>query len=115
MNKKIYFTLVLVMSIALIGIILVQAFWIKTTLDNKEDQFSLNINQVLKTVSEQIQNRELRDYLAVYQKLMDSISDPQESQLSSVFQYIDINKNSNKTYIYSQGILEDDYNITGKI
>ena len=57
------------MSIALVGIILVQAFWIKTTLDNKEEQFSLNINQSLKSVSEQIQSRELRDYLAVYQKL----------------------------------------------
>ena len=51
------------MSIALLGIILVQSFWIKTTLDNKEEQFSLNINQALKSVSEQIQSRELRDYL----------------------------------------------------
>ena len=72
MNKKIYFTLILIMSIALLGIILVQSFWIKTTLDNKEEQFSLNINQALKSVSEQIQSRELRDYLAVYQKLIDS-------------------------------------------
>ena len=47
MNKKIYFTLIFIMSIALIGIIFVQAFWIKTTLDNKEEQFSLNINQAL--------------------------------------------------------------------
>ena len=36
------------MSIALLGIILVQSFWIKTTLDNKEEQFSLNINQAQK-------------------------------------------------------------------
>ena len=115
MNKKIYFTLVLVMSIALIGIILVQAFWIKTTLDNKEDQFSLNINQVLKTVSEQIQNRELRDYLAVYQKLVDSIGSPKESQLTAVFQYVERNENTNQTYIYSHGILEEDYNISAKL
>ena len=65
MNKKIYFTLVFIMSVALVGIILVQSFWIKTTLDNKEEQFSLNINQALKSVSEQIQGRELRDYLAI--------------------------------------------------
>lgn len=115
MNKKIYFTLVLVMSSALIGIILVQAFWIKTTLDNKEEQFSLNINQVLKTVSEQIQNRELRDYLAVYQKLVDSIGSPKESQLTAVFKYVDRNENTNQTYIYSHGILEEDYNISGKL
>ena len=27
----------------------------------------------------------MRDYLAVYQKLIDSIGEPQESQLTSVF------------------------------
>jgi len=114
MNKKIYFTLILIMSIALLGIILVQSFWIKTTLDNKEEQFSLNINQALKSVSEQIQSRELRDYLAVYQKLIDSIGSPKESQLTAVFKYVDRNENTNQTYIYSHGILEEDYNISAK-
>ncbi|MDG2368895.1 MAG: HAMP domain-containing sensor histidine kinase [Flavobacteriaceae bacterium] len=103
------------MSIALLGIILVQSFWIKTTLDNKEEQFSLNINQALKSVSEQIQSRELRDYLAVYQKLIDSIGSPKESQLTAVFKYVDRNENTNQTYIYSHGILEEDYNISAKL
>lgn len=115
MNKKIYFTLIFIMSIALIGIILVQGFWIKTTLDNKEEQFSLNINQALKSVSEQIQSRELRDYLAVYQKLVDSIGSPKESQLTAVFKYVERNENTNQTYIYSHGILEEDYNISAKL
>ena len=115
MNKKIFFPLIIIMSIALVGIIFVQAFWIKTTLDNKEEQFSLNINQALKSVSEQIQSRELRDYLAVYQKLIDSIGSPKESQLTAVFKYVDKNKNTNQTYIYSHGILEEDYNISAKL
>tara|TARA_B110000908_G_C10255369_1_gene455037 strand:+ start:408 stop:1982 length:1575 start_codon:yes stop_codon:yes gene_type:complete len=115
MNKKIFFPLIVIMSIALLGIILVQAFWIKTTLDNKEEQFSLNINQALKSVSEQIQSRELRDYLAVYQKLVDSIGSPKESQLTAVFKYVDRNENTNQTYIYSHGILEEDYNISAKL
>ena len=103
------------MSISLLGIILVQAFWIKTTLDNKEEQFSLNINQALKSVSEKIQSRELRDYLAVYQKLVDSIGSPKESQLTAVFKYVDRNENTNQTYIYSHGILEEDYNISARL
>jgi two-component system, OmpR family, phosphate regulon sensor histidine kinase PhoR len=115
MNKKIFFPLIIIMSIALVGIIFVQAFWIKTTLDNKEEQFSLNINQALKSVSEQIQSRELRDYLAVYQKLVDSIGSPKESQLTAVFRYVDRNENTNQTYIYSHGILENDYNISAKL
>jgi len=103
------------MTFALLGIIFVQGFWIKTTLDNKERQFSLNINQALKSVSEQIQSREMRDYLAVYQKLIDSIGSPKESQLSAVFKFVDRNENTNQTYIYSHGILEEDYNVSSKL
>tara|TARA_B100000945_G_scaffold320292_1_gene329877 strand:- start:394 stop:1968 length:1575 start_codon:yes stop_codon:yes gene_type:complete len=114
--KKISFSLLIfLMTAALIGIILVQSFWIKTTIDTKERQFSLNVNQALKTVTDDIKSREMSDYLAVYQKLIDSIGTPKESHLTSVFQYVDRNQNTNKTYIYSQGILEDDYNITSNL
>tara|TARA_B100000161_G_scaffold261428_1_gene229725 strand:+ start:14586 stop:16160 length:1575 start_codon:yes stop_codon:yes gene_type:complete len=115
MNKIKYSILVLLMSISLIGIIFVQSFWIKTTLDNRERQFSLNVNQALKAVTESIKDREMRDYLAVYQKLIDSIGEPQESQLTSVFQYINRNQNTNQTFVYSHGILEEDYNITSSL
>ena len=57
----------------------------------------------------------MRDYLAVYQKLIDSIGEPQESQLTSVFQYINRNQNTNQTFVYSHGILEEDYNITSSL
>ena len=50
-----------------------------------------------------------------YQKLIDSIGNPKEAQLTSVFQYVDRNQNTNKTYVYSQGILEEDYNITSSL
>ncbi len=114
--KKISFSLLIfLMTASLIGIILVQSFWIKTTIDTKERQFSLNVNQALKTVVEDIKKREMSDYLAVYQKLIDSIGNPKEAQLTSVFQYIDRNQNTNKTYVYSQGILEEDYNITSSL
>ena len=104
--------IVFLMSIALIGIISVQWFWIQTSIDNKERQFSLNVNAALQSVSEQISERELREYLAVYQKLLDSIATPKESEITAVFQYVDRNVNTNKTYVYNHGILEQDYNIT---
>ena len=114
--KKISFSLlILLMSISLIGIILVQIYCIKTKIFNKERQFSLNVNQALKTVVDDIKTREMSDYLAVYQKLIDSIGNPKEAQLTSVFQYVDRNQNTNKTYVYSQGILEEDYNITSSL
>ena len=75
--KKISFSLLIfLMTTALTGIILVQSFWIKTTIDTKERQFSLNVNQALKSVADDIKSREMSDYLAVYQKLIDSIGSP---------------------------------------
>ncbi|MDG1761264.1 MAG: HAMP domain-containing sensor histidine kinase [Flavobacteriaceae bacterium] len=112
MNKKVFFVIVSLMSIALIGIISVQWFWIQTAIDNKERQFSLNVNAALQSVSEQVSERELREYLAVYQKLLDSVATPKESEITAVFQYVDRNVNTNKTYVYNHGILEEDYNIT---
>lgn len=100
------------MSLALIGIISVQWFWIQTSIDNKERQFSLNVNAALQAVSEQVSERELRDYLAAYQKLLDSVATPKQSEITAVFQYVDRNVNTNKTYVYNHGILEEDYNIT---
>ena len=61
MKKNKYFFLILFMSLALIGIILVQSFWIKTTIDNRERQFSLNVNQALIAVTESIRDREMRN------------------------------------------------------
>ena len=57
----------------------------------------------------------MRDYLAVYQKLIDSIGSPKESQLTAVFKYVDRNENTNQTYIYSHGILEEDYNVSPEL
>mgnify|MGYP005736345761 FL=1 len=60
--KKISFSLLIfLMTASLIGIILVQSFWIKTTIDTKERQFSLNVNPALKTVVEDIKKREMSD------------------------------------------------------
>ena len=50
--KKISFSLLIfLMTASLIGIILVQSFWIKTTIDTKERQFSLNVNPSAKNGS----------------------------------------------------------------
>ena len=62
--KKISFSLLIfLMTTALTGIILVQSFWIKTTIDTKERQFSLNVNQALKSVADDIKSREYKSKL----------------------------------------------------
>lgn len=111
MKKNLFAVLVVFMGLSLLGIIIVQIFWIQTNLNNRDREFSLSVNNALTSVSEQIKERELRDYITVTQKLMDSIGSPKESQLTEVFQYIDRTSEDNNTLLVSRGIIEDTYGI----
>ena len=62
MSKKLFILLVILMSMSLIGIIFVQGYWIKTSVENKEEQFSYTVTQVLRSVTDAIEQREIRQY-----------------------------------------------------
>jgi two-component system phosphate regulon sensor histidine kinase PhoR len=110
MNKRLFVLLVVLMSLSLIGIILVQVFWIKQSVQDKEEQFSTTVSEVLHTVSEKIEERERKDYFERYINVKDSVGEPKSSHLKDIF-FIDRDLNSNEIRFYSHGILEEDYNI----
>ena len=62
MNKKILFRLVDLMRLSLIGLIFVQGYWIKNTVESKEEQFSFNAKQILRSVASEVENNELENY-----------------------------------------------------
>ena len=97
------------MSLSLIGIIFVQAYWIKTAVDNREEQFSMNVNQILKKVSDELQQIEMREFVSVLMK-NDTI-DPTISKISELF-IVQTDSRTNEKFIYSHGILEEDYGIS---
>ena len=45
MNKRVFLALVVLMSLSLIGIILVQAYYINNSLRNTEEQFNFNVKK----------------------------------------------------------------------
>ncbi|MGB5171093.1 MAG: HAMP domain-containing sensor histidine kinase [Eudoraea sp.] len=110
MNKKLFVILVVLMSFALIGIISVQLYWIKSSVEDKEEQFSNAIAQVLSKVTDKIEDREMHDYSERFLNIKDSVGEFKSSQLSNIF-FIDRDLNSNEILFYSHGILEEDYNI----
>ena len=59
MNKSRFRLLVFLMSLSLIGIILVQLYWISTSLDKNEEEFKYHVQQVLGNVSNTIKEKEL--------------------------------------------------------
>ena len=96
---------------SLVAIILVQVYWTYSAWKDKEEEFSLSVIQSLKTVSSQIQDRELADYIAAFERLIDSVGTPDESNYTDIFLFMDENISSNLTSFYAYGILEEDYNI----
>ena len=75
------------MSISLIGIITVQVFWIKNTIQITEQQFTSNVRFALAKVSEDIRQREFDEF---YEKSKNII----------VFIYASDFSISNKTILY---------------
>ncbi|WP_372944346.1 sensor histidine kinase [Muriicola sp.] len=110
MNKRLFVFLVILMSLSLVGIISVQLYWIKRSVDDKEEQFSNAIAEVLNRVTDKIEEREMREYSNRFLSLKDSLGEIRSSQLSNIF-FIDRDINSNEILFYSHGILEEEYNI----
>ncbi|WP_121665567.1 sensor histidine kinase [Mesonia aquimarina] len=109
MNKKLFLLLILLMSLSLIGIIFVQGYWIKNTVESNEEQFSFNAKQILINVADQIEKQEIDKYYVQYATLADS-SKPTSARLSELFQ-IKQDQLTNETFFYSNSILQEDYKL----
>ena len=110
-NKKLFYLLIVLMSLSLIGIIFVQGYWISSSVDAKREQFSFNAKQALSAVVDRIENRELEDYYYPVQKMVDSIGLPDELSFEEYF-YINEDLVNNEITLYSSGILQEDFKIT---
>ncbi len=111
MNKKLFLLLVVLMSLSLIGIIFVQGYWIKSTVEDKEEQFSYNAKQVLVNVSENIQNKELENF---WFKFIDADNPSILLNKQVLDEYLLLKKEGEggNSVRLSEGIPEDDYKIT---
>lgn len=98
------------MSIALIGIISVQVFWIRNTIQITEEQFTSNVRFALAKVSEDIQEREFEDF---YDDISDRINEGNKLNYSDIskFIYEKIDTTNNEKFTYSQSIIEQNYKV----
>ncbi len=110
MRKRIFVLIVILMSIALIGIITVQVFWIKNTVQITEEQFTSNVKFALAKVSEDIKQREFNDF---YFKIAELYKDGEKLKESDVrkFIYEKIDTTNNEKFTYSQSIIESNYKV----
>ncbi len=111
MNKRLFYLLIGLMSLALVGIVFVQGYWIRNAFTTKEDQFTLGVRQLLIDVARQIELRETDDYYQLYSGLVDSIDTPENINVTELIYRI-VNEDKNETIIFSDGIIEEDYKLS---
>ena len=111
MSRKLFILLVLLMSLSLIGIIFVQAYYINNTVKNKEEQFSFSVNNALKFVSQAIEERESREFFLRYQNLIANEETADSVAIRELLVYQE-DDNLNETVIYRNGILEENYKLS---
>lgn len=108
MNKRIFVLLVVLMGFALIGIITVQIFWIRSSVEIREKQFTTSVKFALHEVSENIRNREFNEYVEEFSHLFDEINQSKESKVRDYF-FQQIDTVRNEIFTFRQSIVENNF------
>jgi len=111
MSKKLFILLIVLMSLSLIGIISVQAYYIKNSVDNKKEQFTFNVKKALSYTTSAIENKELDKYYTMYQQLADQQKQADTVAIRNLF-IVQQNQNTNETIVYKSGIFEKNYTLS---
>ncbi|MCK5677506.1 MAG: HAMP domain-containing histidine kinase [Flavobacteriaceae bacterium] len=108
MSKRLFVLLIVLMGIALIGIVTVQIFWIRSSVEIREKQFSTSVKFALAKVSENIQRREFNDNISKYAPLLDSLQKSKESNVRDFF-FQQIDTVRKEIFTFRQSIVENNY------
>ena len=111
MNRMFFRLLVLLMSLSLIGIILVQVYWFNSSFNNNDEQFKFHVKQVIGNVAEKLEKKEAYNFYDRYNKLKDSTGRIPQREDIMEFTLVQKNKKTNKTIVYSNSIISEDYKI----
>ena len=108
MSKRIFVLLIVLMGFALIGIVAVQIFWIRSIIDIREQQFSSNVINALVDVSKNIREREFQENMVKYAPILDSLKSTEEKGVKDFF-FKQIDTTNNEIFTYRQRVLENNY------
>ncbi|EHQ41440.1 sensor histidine kinase [Myroides odoratus] len=111
MNKLRFRVLVGIMSFSLIGIIIVQLYWIVSSYNNNEEQFKYHVQQVIGNVANAMEQNEAMEFYKMYNDLKDSIGEPpKQSELKEIVFY-ERNPRTNESIFYSNTLVLEDFNL----
>tara|TARA_Y100000385_G_scaffold105023_1_gene108848 strand:- start:1881 stop:3410 length:1530 start_codon:yes stop_codon:yes gene_type:complete len=102
------------MSLSLIGIIFIQAYFINSSLETKEDQFTFNVKKALSYTTTQIADNEYKKYVKALNKIISEGIDPDTTAIRNITIYKQDNLN-NQIIVYNTGILEENFKVPSLI
>jgi two-component system phosphate regulon sensor histidine kinase PhoR len=109
MNKTRFRLLVFFMSLSLVGIILVQLYWVNSSLKNNDEQFKFHIQQILGKVAGKLQQQEASELVKIYTRYADSTGrTPSRNDLLPYYEHSK-GKRREENIIYSDNVTGADY------
>jgi two-component system phosphate regulon sensor histidine kinase PhoR len=102
------------MSLSLIGIIFVQAYFINNSLETKEDQFTFNVKKALNYTTNQIADNEYKKYVKALNKIISDGIEPDTTAIRNITVYKQDNL-TNQIIVYNTGILEENFKVPSLI
>lgn len=115
MQQRYLYTLIIAMSLSLVGIMAIQIYWILHTIRDKEEQFSFAIKQTLVSVANDIEKQEVERYYEAVESLRDSLGvKPKKSTIRS-FLIKKYDQTSDEVTTYSNSILMENIKLNSRI
>ncbi len=114
MSKKLFVLLVILMSLSLVGIIFVQAYFINNTFKNKEEQFTVSVKKALTYTSNRVAEIEYNKYFEKLNEVLAKGGQPDTTDLRNITVYKK-NEDINELVIFNTGILEENFKIPSLI
>ncbi|MFT4612518.1 MAG: two-component system phosphate regulon sensor histidine kinase PhoR [Glaciecola sp.] len=111
MGKKLFVLLVVLMSLSLIGIIFVQAFFINNALENEEKQFTSDVFRSLSLVSKAIEDKELLSFDKLYKEVIKNGRTPDTSEIKQLLIFDSFNEDTNQAIRFKNIISEESFKV----
>jgi two-component system phosphate regulon sensor histidine kinase PhoR len=99
------------MSLSLIGIIFVQAFFINNALENEEQRFTSDVIRSLSLVSKAIEDKELLSYDKLYKEVTKNGRQPDSSEIRRLLIFESFNEETNQSTQFKNTISEESFKV----
>jgi len=111
MGKKLFVLLVVLMSLSLIGIIFVQAYFIDNTLKTEKKQFTSDVKRSLISVSKAIEDKELLSYDRLVNEVVNNGRTPDTTEIKQLLIFESFNEETNQAIRFKNAISEESFKV----